>query len=395
MRILMASHYLSWSGGIERVVMELSTRMAARGHDVHIAASRIGTDVTAGLTPGIRLHPVPTWKWTPATVAQFSLRATGVLRSIDFDIIHSHGAALIKGDVLTAHSCHTHWYHQSVASAHPVGRLRKMLNPLHKVLMAYESRQYSDGHFTGVIAVSDQVAAEIAEHFSYHGAITVIPNGINLQEFSSTNKEVLRRAVRERLALGPDDFVVLFVGNEFRRKGLETVLRSLSLAPGSPHLIVVGGDDPQPYLRLARSLGVGEHVRFVGRSSEVFGYFAASDVLVLPTQYEPFGLVVVEALASGLPVIVSSVCGITSYLRDGLDALLLPNPCDTALLAHLTGAVQTQPALARQLSQNGLKAATQFDWERVVERTLDFYQLILERKRLNSSSRDVTRGASK
>ena len=111
------------------------------------------------------------------------------------------------------------------------------------------------------------------------------------------------------MSLSPATWALLFAGSGFERKGLDVALRALRALGESAALVVVGRGDPDRYLALARELGVGDRVVWLGVRSDIERWYAAADVLVLPTRYEPFGNVHLEALASGLPVVTSRLAG--------------------------------------------------------------------------------------
>src|SRR5690606_35585564 len=122
---------------------------------------------------------------------------------------------------------------------------------------------------------------------------------------------------RAEHGIADDDTVLLWVGKEFRRKGLEPLIKALPGLPRSARAIVVGGDDPAPFQALAARLGVADRIVFVGHSSRVEDYFAAGDVFVFPTLYEAFALVTLEAAAAGLPLVTTRVNGTEDFVVDG------------------------------------------------------------------------------
>lgn len=151
----------------------------------------------------------------------------------------------------------------------------------------------------------------------------VIPNGVDLQRFRPPTAEE-REAARTLFQLEDEDRVALFVGHEFDRKGLGVLIESLVDAP-TLLLLVLGGDLSmvERAKQHAVSLGVAERVLLLGEQREVHKYYAASDMFVLPSAYESSGLVFLEALASGLPVIATPVGIATTMVRDGVNGYIV------------------------------------------------------------------------
>jgi glycosyltransferase involved in cell wall biosynthesis len=151
----------------------------------------------------------------------------------------------------------------------------------------------------------------------------VIPNGVDPKRFRPSTP-VERAAARERFRLGADDRVALFVGGEFERKGLEVLIEAMAAAP-TVLLLVVGGDVKMVARVTARTeeLGVSDRVMLIGEQPDPAPYYAVADMFVMPSAYESFGLVFLEALACGLPVIATHVGVAPQVIRDGVNGFLV------------------------------------------------------------------------
>jgi UDP-glucose:(heptosyl)LPS alpha-1,3-glucosyltransferase len=137
----------------------------------------------------------------------------------------------------------------------------------------------------------------------------------------------LRPSVRSELGYKAADHVVVFAANEFERKGFEPLLRAIALlSDRRVHLLAVGRLNPATYERRISHLGLSDRVRFTGPTNEVARYYAAADVFALPTQYEAWGLVVIEAMACGLPVLTSRLAGAAIAVQEGHGGYLLDDP---------------------------------------------------------------------
>jgi UDP-glucose:(heptosyl)LPS alpha-1,3-glucosyltransferase len=167
------------------------------------------------------------------------------------------------------------------------------------------------------------VKNDILRHFDVDPArLHVVYSGINAARFSPDNRVALRDATREQLGISNTAPVAVFVGSGFERKGLRAFLEALAQYKNTDALfgIVVGKDKLLgKYQTLAAKLGIADRVKFTGGVSDTRPYYAAADVFVLPTLYEPFGLVYLEAMAAGLPVVASTRAGAAELVREGVN----------------------------------------------------------------------------
>lgn len=158
--------------------------------------------------------------------------------------------------------------------------------------------------------------------------VTVCYSGVNLGEFQPKNKKLYRDEVRSKFGVNEDEKLILFVGNPFSRKGLDYLIQALTYIKNEKFkLLVSGKDDPQPYIQLSKKLDLEKNIVYnIGLTSEIRKFFAASDMFVFPTLYEPFGLVILEAMASGLPVMTSEIAGAAELIDNYKDGIILKNP---------------------------------------------------------------------
>jgi UDP-glucose:(heptosyl)LPS alpha-1,3-glucosyltransferase len=168
----------------------------------------------------------------------------------------------------------------------------------------------------------------------------LIYNGVDLQRFAPANRELHRDAVRKRLKIRPEELLVLFVAHNATLKGLPTLIRAvgqLRQANKPVRLVTIGGDDARKYARAARDQGAEDAIACLGAIEDTAPFYAAADVFALPTWYDSCSLVVLEALASGVPVITSSHNGASELLTEGRDGFVIDDPGDwQQLAAHLT-----------------------------------------------------------
>jgi UDP-glucose:(heptosyl)LPS alpha-1,3-glucosyltransferase len=196
----------------------------------------------------------------------------------------------------------------------------------------------------------------------------VVPHGYDSATFSPARRAARRESARAELGVAADDVVVLMVANEWHRKGLGVLLEAVAAA-GDPRLRIdlVGAKAPDDYRPLAHRLGLTDRLHWHGPTPDVARFHAAADVFALPTTYEPFGLVIIEAMGSGLPVITPRLAGAAEAITDGVDGLLLDDPRDTAQLsAHLTRLLD--PGERERMGKAAAASATDYEWPRVLAR---------------------------
>ncbi len=197
-------------------------------------------------------------------------------------------------------------------------------NPVHVFIYIRDRIRYRGRVHRAVVAVSDADAADLrATYGPVHPKIVVIPNGIDLERFHPPSAEE-RNAARATLHLGEEERVAVFLGHEFSRKGLSFAIEGLTHAPSVLLLVVGGTEDIVAAARAeAEQFGVAPRVLFLGPRTDPRWLLAASDMLVLPSAYESHGLVITEALATGLPVISTPVGIAPDIIVDGRNGFLV------------------------------------------------------------------------
>lgn len=385
MKICLVCRRVNKTGGISRYVYELCKYLLRFGHEVHLFTNHCD----AKNLHGIQLHYIPMIegkfferrkKIALAKMFQvwsFAIASWVLVNPKQFDIVHVQGDSFVRAQIRSAHSCHKTWliYKRSKSKGLINSILKSALNPLHFIALLIEKLNYGLGNVEKIISVSSAVSSEI--HLAYGtplDKIVAIENGVDLEAFSPRNATQYRNECREQYGIGKKDFVVVFVGHEFERKGLDTVIDVINdLKNNKIHLFVVGGDKDEKYTARVRALELTRQAHFVGLTNEVKRYYAASDVFLLPASYEPFGLVVTEAMASGLPVIVSSNTGAASMIVNGKNGFLIDlNNAKSEAVACISRLMDS-PGLRESVSIESRKTAEMFSWESMARRTEKVY----------------------
>jgi len=321
-------------GGVERYVWLLARELARHGHEVHLLARRC----TELPHPAVRFRLVRAWgPFSFLKVFSFAVGVRKVLERESFDVVHSCDRIFSCDIYRAGEGVHREWLEVAARHLPPWKAALRRLDPLHRVLCWIEEGLLAGGGARRVTAISRRGAEEIRRHFARED-VPVIYNGVDPEEFAPPQPGE-REAIREELGIQPEAFVVLYVGSGFFRKGLRYLVEGFARLEEDggrvSWLLVSGRDSAGPYLGLARTLGVGGRVRFLGMEVPPARLYRGADVFVFPTLYEPFGNVCLEALASGLPCIFSSRSGGAEVVTDGEDGLILQEPTDAGEIARL------------------------------------------------------------
>lgn len=365
MRVALSFSGCHRRGGVERVLVECANFLVARGHETHVFASEWDP---AALAQGVVRHHVPvglrpSWLRLPL----FSFQSRRRLRDLrpPPDVLGSFGVQSPPGGVLWVTSVHRAWIDISRRRRSLSGRLKQRLNPFHPVVLALERYQIEGRRYRKLIALTEQVKADLISLYRVPAAdVEVIPNGFSPSEFNIERRSRNRARMRERLGYEADQHVVIFVANELERKGFGPLLRAAaSMDDDRLRLLVVGRVTPHRYQDVIDRLGMTEKVRFTGPTSEVADYFGAADSFALPTQYEAWGLVIVEALACGLPVLTSKLAGAAVAVREGETGYLLDEPEDVdEIREHLRRLIAGRHADPSMISES----VSRFAWSSVL-----------------------------
>jgi UDP-glucose:(heptosyl)LPS alpha-1,3-glucosyltransferase len=212
---------------------------------------------------------------------------------------------------------------------------------------------------------------------SLQGKVHLLPPGVRFPELTSISEKA---ALRHELEIASDVFLLLFVANDYMKKGIIPLLGAIQKLPKNMILCVVGNSIHIPqYSKIAEQMGVAQQVRFIGSVSSVDSYYRCADALVHPTTEDTFSMVTLEALAHGLPVIVSGsvYCGISAHLTDEDQALILRDPRDVDEIANSVMRLSVDDALRLRLGRNGRNFAEKYSWKDLARRQEEIYELAL------------------
>ncbi|MDD2885169.1 MAG: glycosyltransferase family 4 protein [Dechloromonas sp.] len=295
-----------------------------------------------------------------------------------FDLVQSH-ERIAGCDIFRAgDGVHAAWLEQRRRQQSPLGRLGAALSPWHRYTLAAERQMFADPRLKAVICISELVRDDIRRFYGVpEHKLHVIYNGIDLDRYHPRLAAEHRRAVRAEYGIPDAAPLFIYVGSGFERKGVGPLLQAVAQANNRDiHLLVVGADKHlERYRQQAEKLGIARRVVFTGGLKDVRPAYGAADAFVLPTLYEPLSNAVLEALACGLPSVVSDHCGAAELITPGIngqvcDALDVP-----ALAAHLD--TLAAPGVVAGMRQAARGAVEHLGLAAMSERLLALYRSLL------------------
>ncbi len=385
MKIALVSTHATGEGGVPHYVASLA-RALAKGHEVTVYSSRFesleGTGVRHRKIRAIGGSGM-IFDLSFLIVSTVMIWGHRLKRGDEFDIIHSHVGSPFFSDVFTIHFGEQDAIARMKIATKDmprdslVRRLRSRL--MARLASALLSRRNSR---TWIVLSAAMKSGLIRNHLVPLESISVIYNGVDSSRYSPDNGAHYRDGIRDRLSLAQGVQVVLFLGGDWPRKGLAQAIEALSLLAGSEAtLLVVGPGNTATYRNLAKRFSIEDRVIFTGPTREAWKYYAASDVFLLPSLYEPFGLSILEAMASGLAVLASRDCGAAELIHDGVDGLLIQNPRDVPAISAKLGVLLKDADLRARLGRQARRKALRYPWDRVARETEEVYERVLLQKR--------------
>ena len=363
MRIGIVTRHVGRNDGQGRVNAEIAAEALRQGHAVTLFCEGADASVAADLR---RMVPPG---WVPGRLLRdqvFALRSWSALASGGrggCDAILANGfATFAPADVNAVHFVHSSWARSSV---HPWKLSRGARSAYARAYTGVNAglERLAFRRARRVVAVSEKVRDELRAIGVPDERLSVILNGVDTVEFSPGPRD------RARWNLPADGIVALFAGDlRTPRKNLDSVLKALARVPGVV-LAVAGGDEGTPWAALAASLGVADRVRFLGFQRDMPALMRASDLFAFPSRYEACSLVLLEALASGLPVITARSAGGAEMVAPGTGVVLEDSEDIDGLAAALHG-YAADPARLRAASAAARALAERHGWGAMARRYL-------------------------
>jgi len=371
-RIAVVSPFLDKQHGTERCVVEQLDALADR-FEFHIYSSRVD-DLDLKKVVWHRVPAIPgpllmkfIWFFCANRMSRWFNRT---FRRLASDLTFSPGINCFDADLIAVHIVFAE-FRQRVRKAlqfqaNPVSFWPTLLHRriFYRLITFLERRIYVRSDLP-LVAVSDKVREDLRRFYGRAPGVWVIYNGIDCGKFSPTIRLSLREQARVSMGYSPSDFVLLIVGNDWMKKGLSCLLKAVALIQKSNLKIAVAGKDEfSPFRSLLAQQGLASAVQFFPVCPDPEVYYAAADMYVGPSLEDAFALPPLEAMACGVPAIVSRQAGVSEVITQGVDGYILEDAEDYKTLAELILGIYEDAPLRQRLGEKAAETARRYTWER-------------------------------
>lgn len=376
-RVALVTPELHRLGGTERSLVEQVERWRDR-FQLTIVSSRTA-DVDAGDARAVHIPAGPgphLLRYCWWFVGNSAVRRW---RSRDVDLVVSPGINCLDADAIGVHILFgKYWERVRVRLAQERKALRTMPAAVHRSAYAQLIRRLERRVYSGpalLWSMSAEDAREIEARFGRpRGSVVTVPNGVDAEAFSPERRDALRDEARAAVGVGADDRLLLLVGNDLNKKGADFAMAALCLLPSYVRLAVAGRVSSQEVAELAVTAGVSDRVVTLPHVEDPMRYYAAADLLLAPSREDSFHLPAIEAMACGLPVVVSAKAGVSELIRDGNEALVLHDPSDLDAMARAVSSILDDADLAAGLAKRGRAFAESRSWDANAERAAELIE---------------------
>jgi glycosyltransferase involved in cell wall biosynthesis len=402
LRLAVVSPFLDRQHGTELCIIEQIERLAGQHHwEIHLYSQRVeqlefsrpSATTDENLQGGIFWHTISDvpgphlfkflWWFIANQTRRWWERRSGKTRP---QLTYSPGINCFDANVIVVHIVFAEFY-ERVRHDLALGRLPLRSWPVilhrklyYRLIMSLERRIYKNPQVR-LIAVSALVGKQLLAHFG-RADTTVIPNSVATDRFNATACKAGRKDSRLQFGFQDSDFVLLFIGNDWKKKGLDALLKALAgLRDLRVRLLVVGTGDRYLFRSLIDQLGSDDMVQFHKPSAEVLSFYASADAYISSALEDAFGLPILEAMACGLPVIASIRAGASDNIKDGETGLLLQDPTDPSAIAESVRLLYKDTAIRERIGS----AAAQFvqsncSWDKNVVQTKQVLEAALNQR---------------
>ncbi|MEO1936886.1 MAG: glycosyltransferase family 4 protein [Myxococcales bacterium] len=383
MRIaLVIERFLPTGGGVENVAWRVAHELGNTGADVTVLTRSFDPQFLEDTShaPNVQVLSVPTF-WQPLRVLQFSRATANAATASRFDIVHSFSRTRHQDLYRAGGGSHREYLRRSSSGGR---RIARQFSPRHRVLLALEAAIFRDP--TQRIQCASRFVADTltSQHFVSSERIFLLPNAVDTARYGTAHAHQAGRRLRTQLDEKAER-VWLFPASGWRRKGLGRLLEAVAKMkdPGF-RLWIAGRDDPTPWQKMIADLGISDLVRFLGPRDDLEVVYGAVDAMVLPTHYDAFANVTLEAAASGLPVLTTRANGASEWLSNAVVCLDLGDAPNTEGDSdRLANAMQDLADRERAwgLGEQARRIVQRMDWPSHAAALSEEYRRILELRR--------------
>jgi len=376
MKIALIAKRVSHSlGGAERVSAILSKRLAEKGHDVDVLTIYTDTRIK-----GVHIRPqkINTWL-SPWRLISFNRKVKKILKSDRFDIVCSLCQVFPIDIYRVGDGIHQHW--MRIQYPNVILRwIRYLTSLVHLTMRWLENQIFKEGNCKYFITNSRLIKNQVMEYFHISDKrIKVIYNGVDNDKFNLGVK-TYRAAMRDKYSIDNDELVLLFISNNWERKGLSTIIEAVpKTGIEKIRLLVVGRGKKRRYISLVKNKMISpDKLIFTGLTDDVEKYYGMADIFVLPSRYEPFSNVCLEAMACGLPVITTGTNGASEVIKMGENGFIIDDWKDSDSIGGVIK-ILNNGNIREKFGENAAGTAEEYTWERHIEETSKVFDLITNR----------------
>ena len=396
-RVAVISPFLDKSHGTERRVVEWVSRLTDN-FEIHVYSQNVADVDLSKIT----WHQIPKLPGPHILNFVWWIAANHLWRSWDrhirglrYDLIFSPGVNCLDADAISVHIVFAEYVRQVGAQLSllrsPIRTWPAVLHRrlYYRLLVALEHRIYTDPKAV-LILIARKTAAGLARFYGRVDPFPVLYLGLDHATFNPARRLALRDEARRQLGLAESQFTIVLVGNDWRNKGVPVLLDALAHARDLPlYLILVSREDSTACCRLIQERAMENRVTIVPPRKDIEFYYAAADVYVGPSLEDTFAQPPAEAMACGLPVIVSSTNGTSEIVTHEVNGLILSDPTDCETLADLIRRLYQNQQFRDQLASKAAESTLAFTWERNGRELVKIFEEIMRRKAESSSATAV------
>jgi len=373
---LVIKDYSLKKGGMERYVVNLSKELKKMGHEVHVLANyRDKTD-----DPEICFHKISIIRFGFFIKnLSFAKNCRKVLKKDKYDIINGFSRTYPLDVYRIGHKIRRHLL--QVQFSNRFLRMLKYFSIRHLTILYLERQIFKKENHKKIIANSNlgKKHANIYHHIP-EDKIEVIYNGVDLNKFNLETRKLYRNELRSEYQFDEDETVLLFVGRNFKLKGVKTIIKSIAILGQKNKnikVLIAGKGNPSAYQRIAKKHGIEKKIIFAGEHSHIEKFYAAGDIFVFPTLYDPFANVCLEAMACGLPVITTLMNGAAEIIEEGKNGYVMKDYQSAHELADKISAIISGGSI-KEMGKYAFETAKKFTTAENAKRVETLYKKILK-----------------
>jgi glycosyltransferase involved in cell wall biosynthesis len=396
-RLAVVTPFLDKSYGTERTVIEWLDHMPD-SFEIHVYSQRV-----EGLDPARFVwHRIPTIRGPGLTGFLWWFAANHIsrlwdrhVRGLRYDVVYSPGINCFDSDVISVHIVFAEFLRQARTELklrrNTLSSWPRLLHRLvyYRLIVALENRIYRNRE-TMLVLYAKKTAKDLERFYGRSDPLPILYLGIDHEVFNPVRRASLRDAARQQLGLASDRFGLLVIGNDLRKKGISVLVEAMARLHELPvDLVVVGREDPAPFRNMVHDKGLDGRVYFLPARKDVEFYYAAADAYTGPSLEDTFALPPAEAMACGLPVIVSTENGTSEIITHETDGMILDDASDSGALAAMILRLFEDTEFRARIGANASKTAQKYTWERNGRDFAGILEKVLQTK-TSSSRRPLT-----